>query len=286
MTKGSTCLRQLCRLALLLATTLPLWQAPVSAAEVDSATEAATVTVDATNDAQAAVIETANDIQTSDIEASNEAVAVANETTNEAQAAVIETTNDIQTSDIEASNKTVAVANETTSDAEVAGIDAPTAVSRPAPVDRDIEEIEIIGQRTNGQLRLEIQRVEEHMFSLFNDLNSSSDFDVTCTNITHTGTLIPVWECDVGYLKRARYQDAMNLLQFGYPARTEEQLYWDHREKTAEFNAEMRALALEHPELAEAMLTLNEKRNELAERERELRKSGGLLSRMFGRNKD
>jgi hypothetical protein len=161
-----------------------------------------------------------------------------------------------------------------------------TAASRPAPVDRDIEEIEIIGQRSNQALRLEIQRVEERMFSLFNDLNSSDEFDVTCGKVTHTGTLIPVWECDVGYLKRARHLDALDFLQFGFPARTEEQLYWDLREKSVEMNTEMRALALEHPELAEAMLTLNAKRNELAEREREKRSSGGLLSRMFGRNKD
>lgn len=160
------------------------------------------------------------------------------------------------------------------------------APSEPPARQPPIEEIEVIGERSLLQLRLEIKQAEVHMFDLFNALNSTDDFDVTCRNVTHTGTLIPTWECDAGYMRRARFQNVQDFLNFGIPPKSEQELWWENRHKTEQLNAEMKAVAREHPELASAMIELHEKRQRLEELEQErLAETKGFFSRLFGRRK-
>ena len=171
----------------------------------------------------------------------------------------------------------------------IAAEDAPppeAVLQAPTPQNR-IEEIEVIGQRSLIQLRLEIKQAEVHMFSLFNELNSKDEFDVNCRNVTHTGTLIPTWECDTGYIKEARFQNVQDFLDFGIPPTSEEELWWESRHKTAQLNAEMKEIAKQHPDLAVAMIGLHEKRQRLEDLERDKRAATkGFFARIFGKRKD
>lgn len=153
--------------------------------------------------------------------------------------------------------------------------------------ERRIEEIEVIGERTILNLQIEIRNREVEMYNIFNDLNSTDDFDVNCRNVTHTGTLIPTWECDAGFMTRLRFQNTQDFLQFGMIPKTDEEMYWENRHKVEALNAEMIALAKENPALAEAMLDLHEKRQRLEAMQQEKREATrSFFGKLFGRNKE
>lgn len=153
--------------------------------------------------------------------------------------------------------------------------------------ERRIEEVEVIGERTMLNLQIEIRNQEVEMYNIFNDLNSTDDFDVNCRNVTHTGTLIPTWECDAGFMTRLRFQNTQDFLQLGMLPKTDEEMYWENRHKVEALNAEMIALAKENPELAEAMLDLHEKRQRLEAMQQEKREATrSFFGKLFGRNKE
>ena len=159
--------------------------------------------------------------------------------------------------------------------------------SEQAARERPIEEISVVGERSTLFLLEEIKNAEVLMYDIFNDLNSTDDFDVNCRNVTHTGTLIPEWECDSGFMTRERFQNTQDFLQFGFMPKSDEEMYWENREKVAALNAEMLSLAKENPELAEAMLELNAKRQRLEEMEsRKREKTKGFFSRLLGKDPD
>jgi hypothetical protein len=158
--------------------------------------------------------------------------------------------------------------------------------SAPAqPVnDSPIEEITVVGERSTLFLLQEIKNAEVLMYDIFNDLNSTDDFDVICRNVIPTGTLIPTWECDAGFITRERFQNAQDLLQFGFIQKTDEELYWENRDKVEALNAEMLSLAKENPGLAEAMLDLSAKMQRLEEIEsRKRENTKDFFSRLLGK---
>ena len=150
-----------------------------------------------------------------------------------------------------------------------------------------IEEIEVIGERSTISLIYEIQQAEVQMYEMFNALNSTDDFDVICRDVVHTGTLIPTWECDAGFMTRERFLNTQEFLQFGTIPKTDEDMYFENRDKVEALNAEMKALAKENPDLARAMLDLHAKRERLEEMERRKREeTKGFFRRLFGKDDD
>jgi hypothetical protein len=131
----------------------------------------------------------------------------------------------------------------------------------------DVEEIEITGQRSSIQLR-NIERQEAAMFALFNEFNSTDDFDISCRHVTHTGTLIPTWECEPAYLTNARQDNVYDFFtRAGAVLKTEAELKFENRVKAEQLDAEFKKVAREHPELVQAMLELNASKQRLAEGE-------------------
>lgn len=161
------------------------------------------------------------------------------------------------------------------------------AIQANPPREMPIEEIEVIGERSTLGLIVEIRQVEVQMYEMFNDLNSTDDYDVICRNVIHTSTLIPEWECDAGFMTRERFRNTQEVLEFGAMPKQEEEMYWENRHKVAALNAEMLALAKENPALANAMLELNAKREQLAAIEsRKRERATGFFSRLFGKDED
>jgi hypothetical protein len=126
-------------------------------------------------------------------------------------------------------------------------------------------------------LRAETQQLEQHMYEVFNTLNSTDDFDVTCLEKAPTGSTIPVWQCEAAFMKDARSNDVsgrVNQLegaantQNGFIPQSGKQLAFKSRKKTQALNDEMMALARQHPELASAMIALNNKRQLLEKAEK------------------
>jgi hypothetical protein len=58
---------------------------------------------------------------------------------------------------------------------------------------------------------MEMIRAEDLKFEIFNSLNSTDDFDITCEMYAPTGSRISRRVCDVGYMKKAREEDVSPL---------------------------------------------------------------------------
>lgn len=150
------------------------------------------------------------------------------------------------------------------------------ATAQPQPADAtDVAESSGSSPRA---LRAEIRTLERDMFELFNKLNSNDDFDVTCDFHTPTGSKLAVWQCEPAFLRLAESAEYMQMKDnsntdtggihgIGYLPRRSDDVAFMQREKAAQMQEEMRALALEHPELAKAIVTLHARRLQLAEME-------------------
>lgn len=148
---------------------------------------------------------------------------------------------------------------------------AATAAAQPETGPASQEQISVIA------LRAETQQLEQHMYKVFNGLNSTDDFDVTCLEKAPTGSAIPVWQCEAAFMKDAGLNDVsgrVNQLegaantQNGFIPQSGKQLAFKSRKKTQALNDEMMSLARQHPELASAMIALHNKRQQLEKAEK------------------
>lgn len=147
------------------------------------------------------------------------------------------------------------------------------SVSQAAQPDNSIEQIDITGERSLIQLQRELQQAEAAVFDLYNQLNSTNDFDVSCGRSTPTGSRIPIWECEARYLKRARsynVQEAMDPM-LRRQLISERELQAQMLPQTKQLNAEIIALAKINPQLAQALLDWQAKKQRLDEIEQQRR---------------
>lgn len=166
--------------------------------------------------------------------------------------------------------------------AEAVGEPTQEVVVRTAPVSSAIEEVEIIGERPLRFLIHEIELIEERMFDQFNELNDINEFRVVCRSVIITGSRIPGRECVPVYVDRARAESTREFLMFGTPQKPDSQIWFENRHKQEAFNVKIRELAIEHPGLANSMLELNAKKQELEElQKRQRERTKGWLGRLF-----
>ena len=126
--------------------------------------------------------------------------------------------------------------------------------------ERILDEITIIGQSLHS-LGMKMNKAEEIKFEIFNSLNSTDDFDIKCEYVAHTqyNSIIKRRECDVGYMKKAREEDArlfMDSVQYDLPFlhRSEQRRAVELADKTEALNKEMVELGMKHPSLVKAMV--------------------------------
>ena len=110
-----------------------------------------------------------------------------------------------------------------------------------------------------SSIRLEMIRAEDIKFEIFNSLNSTDDFDITCELYTPTGSRIPRRVCEIGYMKKAREENVdlfIDNMQYGTPflLRSDSQLAGELSTKTKAMQKEMAELGRKHPSLAKAMI--------------------------------
>ena len=121
-----------------------------------------------------------------------------------------------------------------------------------------LPEITVMGHTSISSLEREVIKAEELKFEVFNNLNSTDEFDITCEWSAPLGTRIKKWSCDVEYIRRARSDDARDLMQLGTQVRSDNQLALEYADKTRALNREMKSLAVQYPELAVAMINAYE----------------------------
>lgn len=165
--------------------------------------------------------------------------------------------------------------------------------------EQGMEEITIIGQQELFSLKKETIRAEGLKFEIFNSLNSTDDFDITCEMIVPINSHIKHRVCDVKFMKKARTEEARRLLDTAFRVagasglppeevvvknyldfgliRSDQQLAGLYTAKFKALNKEMIALAVEHPELATAMIREHELKQRYLAEHREKHKDSILI---------
>ncbi len=123
-----------------------------------------------------------------------------------------------------------------------------------------LDELRVTADNSLRSLRKEIRMANEVKYEIFNELNSTDDFDITCKWQTPTGTLLRQWGCEPGYMVKAREEemDLYRIAGWNLPPRSDLQLSAQFAEEHRALKKEMIDLALKHPELATAMIRADE----------------------------
>jgi hypothetical protein len=152
-----------------------------------------------------------------------------------------------------------------------------------------LEDIIVKGEGFLRSLRVEMIRAEDLKFEIFNTLNSTDEFDITCEWRVFLGSNISTRFCDVGYMKKARTGDiglsmdnylmenGANYTQLLY--RSDHQLTGEFAHKTEALNKEMVELGSKHPSLAKAMINEYELKQRYILERRERFKDSILIGR-------
>lgn len=160
-----------------------------------------------------------------------------------------------------------------------------TEVDEQAPpqainTDREIEQINVVGQRTLMSMRHQIIREEDSLHRMFNDLNEGDKFDIYCKTEANTYSYIAQRSCDPVFFSElkqanARYmvsetrqafsEDGINfaLLQNGLDlAESDEDLRAQAEGDFEAMNEEMLRIALENPEYLAILQKIAELKSE------------------------
>jgi hypothetical protein len=117
-----------------------------------------------------------------------------------------------------------------------------------------LEDTVVTGRRLLSSLKMEGIRAEEIKFEIFNSLNSTNEFDITCEWRAPVGTRIKYRFCDVGFFRKARGEEFRRAFRGGYLPRADFQLATELAHKTEALNKEMVELGGKYPSLARAMI--------------------------------
>lgn len=132
-----------------------------------------------------------------------------------------------------------------------------------------LDEIIVKDKTTTHSLRMEVIRAEELKYEIFNELNSTDDFDIICDWRRSTGSLLRDHYCVSGWMEKERRRD-MDIWASGFDMvtpRSYSQLALAFADQYEALKKEMVDLALKHPELATAMLRVKELRYLLEKKE-------------------
>jgi hypothetical protein len=130
-----------------------------------------------------------------------------------------------------------------------------------------LDEITVTADSSLRSLQMAVIRADESKFEIFNKLNSTDDFDITCKWQIPTGTLIRHWSCVTGYMEKARSEDMdlWHASDWQATPRSDRQLSIEFASEHRALKKEMVDLAVKYPELATAMIRAHELRQLLQE---------------------
>jgi len=125
------------------------------------------------------------------------------------------------------------------------------AAAPPGVSSEQLDEVEIIGRK---QLKRELILAQDRFYALYNKVNTRDEFDVYCVDDIPTGRRVPVRECRVVFLQRAKADMSEEFL-LGL-MRGESRRFVNHPEfqwtaRHEEYRENARALLLANPALLE-----------------------------------
>lgn len=160
----------------------------------------------------------------------------------------------------------------------------PEALAEAAePPVEPLEEITVVGEQTFISLRHQIERAEDSLYRLFNELNSDDSFDIICRRIEYTRSHIPRRSCEPVFLTERRRNSSMfaqsemrqafsedgidtAVLIRGMDFLESEKELQEQAEGDFEaLNEEIFRIAAEHPDYLDALLRVGQLKSTLEE---------------------
>lgn len=129
------------------------------------------------------------------------------------------------------------------------------AASAPEP-ELPIEEITVTGQRTMIALRMQISDAEDHLYELFNELNTDDRYDVHCVQVDRYFSHTKQKQCRVGYERDALKAEAdyITATVTGMPAPALIPRSVVIAAELPNYQAKMRELVVQNPDLLDAVI--------------------------------
>ncbi len=122
--------------------------------------------------------------------------------------------------------------------------------------DEVIDEIVVYGEKSLNKLRRDQDKAQDKVFALFNTLNSDDEFDVLCTYEAPIGSHIKERFCEPNFLVEMRADALRDVARGQYNDVNFATIF----KKEKELQREMKELAVEHPDLREALSEFAEKK--------------------------
>lgn len=135
-----------------------------------------------------------------------------------------------------------------------------------------IEEIVVYGEKSMTQLRVELHRAEDKVYTLFNSLNSDDEYDIHCYLEAPIGSHIRRRICRANYEVKATTEESRRLL-LGLPSAS---AWATIQAKNKLLREEMEALVVERPEFLEALSEYSDA-NQILESEHQRRCEGRAI---------
>ena len=165
-----------------------------------------------------------------------------------------------------------------------------------------LEEIIVTGELTPSRLRFQIDRAQDDIYRLFNQLLDDKDYKVNCKKEASTGSYILTRGCEPAFLsnERARHtahtvavwrsgEDPQLSMEMALSSGrvSESELQFDMEHKYEEMNQMMFDLAINNPDLMAALQRFAELKSayELVDpRHQQPARKKGMLCGLFSRN--
>ena len=124
-----------------------------------------------------------------------------------------------------------------------------------------IDEVIVVEQKSIGQLRYELFKADDQVFSLYNDLNTNDSLDMICKKETRIGSQIKYRVCKSSYHRQIESESASDFLEYG-DVSTSARAPAGHYDK---IRSNMADLMSQHPELLKAVRRRAMLRKKIAE---------------------
>jgi len=119
-----------------------------------------------------------------------------------------------------------------------------------------IDDIVVVGQKSQAELRREVFKAEENFYSVYNNLNDDKDYDVRCFYEKATGTNIKNHVCRARFVTKSFERHARrNRNDLSRVANQNADPVF--AEKTAKYQKKLETLIATNPELQTALIKYN-----------------------------
>ena len=152
---------------------------------------------------------------------------------------------------------------------ETSSASTPTSSPEATSQERPPQEIIVSSQMSMIQLRSLIIEKEESMFDLYNELNEDDYYDMRCYWEAPMNSKIKEWVCNPEFLIQAKTEEASShiIRAQGFTSIPPRPVFGIVVSEYPKMKERMGEIMADHPELFDAVIELNELREELGARE-------------------